>query len=333
MKTKTLAAVVTSLALGASLTACSSQDRAAAEPNADGNITLNVGTIGIASDAAINTAIEKGYFADEGLEVKTTVVANPPAGIAAAQSGQLDLAYTPSIPLINAMSQSVDLKVVGPADGYDAAALKDEAPAKVDDTGLFVRPNSGISRAKDLEGRKVAVPARKAQLEVTIANMVSKDGGDPSKINWMVLDPASSLQSLQQSRVDAAGLVAPFSTNAGAEGMELLGSPGLEFFGPGAVGLWVAGSEKVEQNPEAMAGFQRAIVKANAYANEHQEEMEKKAAKITGIDEQTISTGADNYWPSEVALDDLTHVDEQLVQLGYLPKGVDLDDSVIFSAN
>lgn len=331
MKTRTLAVLLAPLTLTLALSACSSDSQTAGDGgSSDGTTKLTVGTIGIGSDAAIKTAIDKGYFADEGLSVETTVVANPPAGIAAAQSGQLDLAYTPSIPLLNALSQSVDLKVVAGADGYDADALENKAPGKVDDTGLFVKSGSGISSPKDLAGKSVAVPARKAQLEVTIANLVLRDGGDPSKINWMVLDPASSLQSLEQGRVDAAGLVAPFSTNAQAQGMELLGSPGLEFFGPGAVGLWVAGGQEVSENSEAMAGFQRAINKANAYANEHPDEMDKLAAQITGIKVETIREGADNYWPTTVELDDLQRVDEQLVQLGYLPKEVVLDDSLIF---
>ncbi|MFJ2618685.1 ABC transporter substrate-binding protein [Glutamicibacter sp. NPDC087344] len=326
MKLRTLSGLLLTLSLGATLAACSGGE--ATETSADGKTKLTVGIIGIGSDAAITTAIDRGYFAEEGLEVETTVVANPPAGIAAAQSGQLDLSYTPSIPLINALSQNIDLKVVAAADGYGEEGAADD-PSQVDDTALFVQPGSSITRAKDLEGKKVAVPARKAQIEVTVANMVLQDGGDPATINWMVLDPASSLQSLEQGRVDAAGLVAPFSTNAQKQGMELLGNPGLEFFESGAVGLWVAGGSTVAKEPEVMDGFARAIYKANAYANENLDEMDEVAAQITGIDLDTIRLGAENYWPLSVELEDLQRVDSRLVELGYLTEEVKLDDSLI----
>lgn len=329
MKIRTLTSLAATLALGASLAACSADT---ADTAGDGTTKMTVGIIGIGSDAAITTAIDKGYFADEGLEVETTVVANPPAGIAAAQSGQLAVTYTPSIPVINALSQNVDLKVIAAADGYDAKAMEDKDPYQVDDTALFVKPGSGITRPKDLEGKKVAVPARKAQIEVTVANLVVKDGGDPTKINWMALDPASSLQSLEQGRVDAAGLVAPFSTNAKTQGMDLLGNPGLEFFGPGAVGLWVAGSKQVTDDPESMAAFTRAIYRANAYANGHPEEMDEVAVKITGIDAATIREGAQNYWPLSVELDDLQNVSAKLAELGYLTPEVSLNDDLIFKA-
>lgn len=328
---KRVLAIATTLALALSLTACSSGG-ADSEEGTAGAQKFSVGVIGIGSEAAIQTAIDKGYFTEEGLDVHTTLVANPPAGIAAAQSGQLDVAYTPSIPLLNALSQNIELNVIAAADGYEAEALKTKAPEKVDDTGLFIKADSGITRVRDLAGKKIAVPARKAQLEVTVANMVAQDGGDPSTINWMVLDPASSLQALQQNRVDAAGLVAPFTTNAQAEGMKLIGSPGIEFFEAGAVGLWVAGAKQVEKNSENVAGFQRAMYKANAYANDHRPEMDAMAAEITGIDLETIKNGADPFWPASVELKDLQRVDEKLVKLGYLSQEVGLDDSLIYVA-
>jgi ABC-type nitrate/sulfonate/bicarbonate transport system substrate-binding protein len=298
---------------------------------AGGAGTLKVGTIGIGSDAAIKMAIDKGYFKEEGLNVETSVVANPPAGVAAAQSGQLDLTYSPSIPMLNAMSQNVPLKIIAAADGY---APKDQQPkdlAKVDDTGLFVPKGSNITSPKDLEGKSVSVPARKAQMEVTVAKAVKDAGGDPAKINWMVLDPASALQSLDSKRIDAATLIAPFTSQAESKGHERLSSPGVEFFQEGAVGLWVAGAKTAEAKKDQLAGFARAIYKANDYANKHIDEAHKVAAELTSVPLATIEKGAESYWPTEVKLEDIQRVDRQLVELGFLAKEVPVDQSLIFS--
>lgn len=293
--------------------------------------TIQVGTVGIGSDAAIQMAIDKGYFEEEGLSVETTVVANPPAGIAAAQSGQLDVTYTPSIPLLNALSQNVPLKVVAAADGYAEDAAQAEDLAVVDDTGLYIPEGSSITDPKDLEGKSVSVPARKAQMEVTISKVIQDAGGDPQKVNWMVLDPASALQSLDSNRVDAAALISPFTAQAGEKGHQRLASPGIEFFEKGAVGLWVAGAETIEQNPEEMAAFARAINKANEYANNNPEEAEEVAAEVTNVPLETVQEGAEIYWPTEVRLEDLERVNKLLVELGFLPQEVPLDESVILS--
>lgn len=293
--------------------------------------TLKVGTFGIGADAAIEMAIDKGWFEEEGLKVETIVVANPPAGIAAAQSGQLDLTYSPSIPMLNALSQNVPLKVIAPADGYAEDALQSQDLAKVDDTGLFVPKGSDITGPKDLEGKSVSVPARKALMEVTVAKLVKDAGGDPAKVNWMVLDAASALQSLDSQRVDAATLSAPFTAQAESKGHILLASPGIAFFERGAVGLWVAGAKTVQDKPEQMAAFARAITKANDYANNHLEEAQEASAELTGVPLEIVSQGAENYWPIEVKLEEIQRVNKQLAELGFLANEVPLDQDLIFS--
>ncbi len=327
MNFRRLGAGLAALLLTTSLAACG--DSNGPDAGGDGQTqTLKVGLIGIGADAAVKIAEAEGYFEEENIKVESTVVANPPAGIAAAQSGQLDIAYAPSIPVLNALSEGVPLKVIGAADGYPENSEEVE-PRELDDTGLFANPDAGINSPKDLEGKSVSVPARKAQLEVTIADAVKKDGGDPEKINWMVLDPSSALQSLQQKRVDAVGLVSPFTARAEAEGGKYLASPGVAFFGEGAIGLWVAGQSTVDGKADAIASFQRAMTKANAYANENYDEAEEYASELTNIPLETLRNGAHTYWPAEVKFQDIQRVNERLAELGYLSKEVEIDDSLI----
>ncbi|WP_102159449.1 ABC transporter substrate-binding protein [Zhihengliuella halotolerans] len=325
---KRILALGSALVLGAALTGCGADGG-----TGEGETTkLTVGTVGIASDAAIALGVEQGFFADEGLEIETSVVANPPAGIAAAQSGQLDITYTPSIPLLNGLSQGVDLQILAAADGYPDGTSELEDPSQVDDTGLFAAAGNGIESPADLEGKSVSVPARNAQLEVTIAKAILDDGGDPASVNWMVLDPASALQSLEQGRIDAAGLVAPFSNTAAENGHTHLAAPGAQFFGDGAIGLWVASGAFAEENPEAAAGFVRAIYQSNAYANENLDEAVDKAAELTQVDRAVLESGADSFWPGEVDPADIDAVNTALVELGYLESEVELDDDLVYTA-
>lgn len=332
MNLRSLAALAATSTLALSLAACGGTSQSATTGGAGSETVLRVGIVGISSDAAITLGQQKGFFEDEGVTVETSVVANPPAGIAAAQSGQLDVVYTPSIPMLNALSQSVPLKVLAAADGYAEGTLDLADPSEADDTGLFAAADSGITRPRDLQGKSVSVPARKAQLEVTIANAVLNDGGDPSTINWMVLDPSSALQSLEQGRIDAAGLVAPFTSRAAGSGAQFLAAPGVEFFEGGSVGLWVAGQGTVESKPEAVDAFARAIYKANEYANEHMDEAQQVAADVTKTDLATIQQGADSYWPAEVRFEDIQRANRKLVELEYLPQEVAIDESLIHAA-
>ncbi|HKU35943.1 MAG TPA: ABC transporter substrate-binding protein [Paenarthrobacter sp.] len=316
--------------LSLSLAACGNSSGSSATAAADGTTTLKVGTIGIGSDAGIKLAIDKGYFKEQGLNVELSVIANPPAGIAAAQSGQLDLTYTPSIPMLNALSQNVPLKVVAAADGYKDGASEGAELNRVDDTGLLVQKSSAISRPKDLEGKNVSVPARKAQLEVTVSKLIKDDGGDPAKVNWMVLDPSSALQSLNSGRVDAASLVAPFTSKAVSDGNRLLASPGVKFFEQGAIGLWVSGANTVKGKEKALEGFRTAIYKANAYANGHTDEAQQVSAEITKTPLDVVKSGAVNYWPEEVRIQDIDRANKNLADLGFLNSPVKLPGDLIF---
>lgn len=321
-------AVAAAAAAALFLSACSSDAGSGDAPSAGGTTTLKVATIGLLADGALQLGIQQGFFSDEGLSIETSVVANPAAGLAAAQSGQVDLAYAPSIPVLNALSQSVPLKIVQAADGY-ADGDADAADAdKKDDSALYASAASGITTIAQLAGKTIAVPARKAQLEVTISAALSDAGVDPASINWVVLDFTSAAAALKAGQVDAAGLVTPFTDQAEADGATHIASPGIQFFREGAVGLWVAGTNTVEGKSSAIAGFQRAIAKSNAYANEHPDD-----AVQAGIDytksSLTVADATVPYWPTSVREEDIQRVDDKLVALGFLASPVSLDGVIV----
>ncbi|UOQ61247.1 ABC transporter substrate-binding protein [Leucobacter rhizosphaerae] len=329
---RVLAALALLPAAALALSACSSGGTgdSAAEGGAEGGVTtLKVATIGLTSDGSLLTGIEQGFFEEEGLEIETSIVANPPAGLAAVQSGQVDIAYSPSIPLLNALSQGVPIQVIGAADGFAPGAAEAEDPTTLDDTGLFASASSGITSIEDLEGKTVAIPARKAQLEVVIAGELEKAGIDPATgVNWVVLDFTSAVAALQNGTVDAAGLVSPFTAEALDGGAVQLAAPSVGFFEEGATGLWTAGTSTIEAKPEAIAAFQRAIVKSNAYATEHPEE-----AIQAGLDATESTLTVDEVklpvWPAEVLPIDLERPNEKMVALGFLTAPVDLSGVIL----
>lgn len=318
-------------ALALVLTGCSSADGGAEETGAaDGEMTtLKVATIGLTSDGSILTGIEQGFFEEEGLNIELSIVANPAAGLAAAQSGQVDVAYAPSIPTLNALSQNVALEIIAPADGLPEGGVGADEARDYDDTGLYASADSGITSIADLEGKTISVPARNAQMEVVIANELEKAGIDPKTgVNWVVLDFTSAVAGLEAGTVDAAGLVSPFTAEAEEAGHTYLSSPSVAFFQEGAVGLWVAGTSTVDENSEAVAAFQRAVVKSNAYATEHPEEAVQAGLDYTES-ELPLEEVVIPVWTADVKEEDIERTNEQLVTLGFLPEAVDLTDVIV----
>lgn len=312
-----------SLALAA-CTSTQAQENSAAD---SGELTtLKVATLGIVSDGALMLGIEQGFFAEEGLEIETPIVANPPAGLAAAQSGQIDIAYSPGISVLTALTQSLPLKVIAPADGYPAGAAQAPNPFELDITGLFVSPGSDATEVADLAGKTIAIPARKAHMEIVIADELQRAGIDPDTgVEWVVLDFTSAVAALESGSVDAAGLVSPFNIRAAEIGATQLSAPSVGFFdGAGSTNFWNAGAGTVEKKPGQLAAFQRAILKSNAYAMKHMEE-----AIQAGIEYSNSQLTPDQIvlpvWPTELSETDLEIPNQKMVDLGFFDQPANLD--------
>ncbi|MGH3519493.1 MAG: ABC transporter substrate-binding protein [Haloechinothrix sp.] len=334
MRSRTyLVALLATAAVGV-LTACgpSQSDTGGAGQGADGKQAITVGALPISSTAALRLAIDKGYFADEGLEVTVASIPNPAGAMAALQGGQVQFAYTPSMPMLTAVSQGIDLKVAAAADGYPEGAYDEWVASgresSPDDTGVLVAEDSDITRPRDLEGKVVAVPARKAQMEITIAAVVKQDGGDPSKIKWIALSFQDMIPALTGGRVDAIGEVTPFIEQAKSQGARVLSHPGLGAFREGAVGLWVTSAQFLEGNRDVARRFERAVHEANEYANEHLDEAYAKASEITKIPVDILEAGEPPYWPEGVDVADLERPAKMMVELGYLDQAPPLDELV-----
>jgi len=296
--------------------------------SSDGLTTLKVAYTPIYTAGALQLGVEKGFFKDEGIALQFQQVANPPAGIAAVAGGQVDINYAPTIPIYGASASGVGLKLVAPADGYSpegAAKVKADPSQGVnyDDSGVVVEPKSGITRPRDLEGKTVSVPARKAQLEVTVAAAVKQDGGDPSKIKWITLDFPTAVSALKSGRIDAAGLVTPYVQQAVSAGGTIVSSPAVSFFGGGAVGMWITSSKEASEKAKLMQAFARAAIESNRYAESHITEEQVAAAKLLKIDPKTVEGGSQPYFPTSIDTAALQRAADQMFDLGYLDKKID----------
>ncbi len=332
MKNRMRALGAAAIAGALALTACSGGGSDAGTESGDQGAeqeltTLKVMTMGLTFDGALYGGIEQGFFEEEGLELELSIMANPPAGLAAAQSGQVDIAYAPTIPVLIAMNEGIELQVVASANGLPPGAVNDPNPEKFDDSGLFVGADSGIESLEDLRGKTIAVPARKAVMEIVTAIELENAGVGSDEIEWVALDLASAVTALDQGTIDAAGLVSPFTAQAREAGAVKLASPTVSFFEEGAMAYWFAGSNTVETKSEAMAAFQRAIAKSNAWATEHPEEAIQLGIDRTGVD-LTVDQVGTPVWPVEVEIEDLNRANRKLAQYGFLPAELDLSGFV-----
>src|SRR5436305_1768758 len=74
---------------------------------------VSLGEVGSASDAGIYVALDKGYFAEQGIEVERTRFTTAADMVAPLGRGQLDVGGgAPSAGLLNAIARDIPLKIV-----------------------------------------------------------------------------------------------------------------------------------------------------------------------------------------------------------------------------
>lgn len=323
MKKKTLRGLVASVFAAALVMTSMSMPAQAAETK------IKVGVIAINSMGAVQYAQDSGIFKKAGINVSEFVeFPAPPPALAALNSGAVQFVYAPSIPVLNSVfNGGLKLKIVAAADGYlksDVVAAQGNPAlaSRLDDTGVCIAKNGSVKRWKDLTGKTVSVPARKAQGEVTIASSVLKDGGDPSKINWVTLGFGEVQSSVSKGTIDAGFVVEPFTSNCATAEAALKG-PGVNFFDEGgAVGLWVTTEKIANANPKLVAAFEKSIYAAGAagMAAKTKDAVLRASLKITKQTYAVAKSANPTYYPKAVLAAEIQSVADKMYKLGFLRK-------------
>lgn len=251
---------------------------------------ITVGTVPVLGAAPLYIAIEKGYFKDEGLNVKAQVFPSGAVSLPAMIAGEIDLVFSNYISLYNAQAGGAGkLRII--AEGSSAAP---------NSFGIYVMPNSSISQASDLAGKKIGVNARNNIATVLTNETLRTAGVDTASINYVEVPFPEMGAALSRGDLDAAFLAEPFITAASAQ----LGIERVVDAGVGTVdGLPIDGYAGTEgwskQHRNTAAAFQRAIQRAAADAA-NRAETEKVVTGYAKVDPKLAPLMAPLQYPTSV---------------------------------
>ncbi len=205
------------------------------------------------TDAPITLAIDKGYYAEEGLNVTFERGYGSADTASKVASGQYDIGMGDIYNMIEFNEKNPDKKVVA------FAVLSNGAPFAI--TALA---DSGIKTPKDLVGKKLGAPVGDAprRLWPVFAAAV---GIAPDSVEWVTMEPKLRETFLLQKQVDAiSGFTTTFKPNlskAGKKDADLVvfdfKDNGLPMYG----NVLFAREEFIKQNPDLIKGFAKATLK------------------------------------------------------------------------
>lgn len=201
-------------------------------------------------DAPLIVAINKGYFAEEGLNVTYERGFGNADTISKLGTGKFDVGFSD-------MYNAMDFNDKNPNDKIIAVAItQNKAPFAV----MSFKQN-GINSPKDLEGKKLGAPAGDGPRKL-FPLFAEEVGVNPNSVEWTTMEPKLRETFLLQGKVDA---ISGFSTSAlpsllkGGKKMEDISlfyytENGLDFYGNAIL----AKEAFVKQNPEVVKAFVRA---------------------------------------------------------------------------
>ncbi|WP_182357689.1 ABC transporter substrate-binding protein [Tomitella gaofuii] len=313
--------VIALCAVAALLAACS-VGRGSAIKIDDGQ-PVRIGVIPVADFAPVYIAVDKGYFADAGIDVELQVMQNAAAIAPSVLNGQLQFGTAAASPFLTATQKGLPLEAVANQANVGHSAQDDAS-------GLLVAEGSDIARPADLQGRTVAVNALNSIVHVAAAESVRRDGGDPNAVTWVAMPFPDMMTALAAHRVDAASVVEPFVTIGAGQGLRSIANPYVDAFTPGGTySLLFTAEPFVETNPELVRRFADAIDRASVDAQNDPEEVRRVLVEYGKVDpavaeEMTLP----GYGPrlDVDALDDMSTV---MVELGFMPEPVDAAQAVV----
>ncbi|MFI6705390.1 ABC transporter substrate-binding protein [Nonomuraea sp. NPDC050478] len=275
--------------------------------------TIKVGIMPIPDCVTVLIAKMKGYFKDEGLQVEISTVQGGGVALPKLKSGQLDFAimnYTAAV--LSEANQPGTLRIV--ADAYQSAPNTFK---------LMVGKNSPIKSLGDLRDKHIAVVTLRSVGTLTTGAALKIAGltADDVRISEMPLP--SMIPALQAGTIDAAWMTEPFIT-----AWQQLGGTTLYDVMQGQTENWpIAGwattAEYAREHGHEVTSFQRAILKAQADAQDRQV-ITDTLPTYTKISPGTAATITLGTFPMDLHPDRIQRVADMMLDYQYIKAELDV---------
>src|SRR5213596_2304617 len=249
---------------------------------------VRVGYIGITCEAPIFTAVEKGFFKEEGLEVALVKCewANYKDVLAL---GGFDITHHLIMYFLKPIEQGLDVNFTG---GILRGCLRVQAATKGD-----------IRSVKDLRGKRIGVPGMGTPPFIFANRVLGANGIDPSKeITWLVFPAGELGLALDKGEVDAVADSEPIGSMLVAQGKvrniadQAVDMPYADEY---CCAVLVNG-KFLAKNPKASAAATRALLKAAKWV-----ETNPRAAAKLSVEKKYLASTADQ---NTIAISHLRYV-------------------------
>jgi NitT/TauT family transport system substrate-binding protein len=240
---------------------------------------LRVGAVPVDGFAEAYYARDMGFFDKAGLNVEITTFNNGSGATTAAAGGAIDIGISTVNAIANAVIHGIPYVYIAGGSMYVSSA-----PAAV----LAVAKDSAIKTPADLIGKTVAISAFKDGTHLAMAAYLTKNGIDPSKVNFIEMPYPLMAPAVVRGTVAAAVIVEPFvaaSANDVRTFAKPLDSLASEFLLAG----WFCTTTWLSANAATARKFVAVMYETARWANANHQKSGELLQKYSKVDDATVA--------------------------------------------
>ncbi len=224
---------------------------------AQGLQVVNIGMPQAATDVGYFVAHKRGYFKEEGLDVKFHNFASAARMVTSLASGDLQVgAGGPSAGLYNAIARGIDIRIV---------ADKSKNQTDRGSQKLLVRKelyDSGkVRKVADLKGMRVANAAPGSSGATVLYKFLQSAKMGPKDIEEVFMSVPQMVQGLQSGAIDAALPFDPATTLAIRKGIAVSLGNDYDVYPIHQIAVTLYSGQFIKEQPKAAHGFLKAFLR------------------------------------------------------------------------
>ena len=266
LKTRPVAGILSVVALGATLAACSSGASSSSTPAAAGTPALTTVSVGNFPDSALTLpfaiAQDQGYFRDAGLNVQAVSATSGPALASELIGGTTQIAVEVPSNAFPAMQQGEPMVAMPPYGRLDLAIVTPDG--------------SGVTSLKSLVGKTIGVTALGASTETFAQYVLQLNGISPKSVTFVAVGALASQEvALRNHKIDATVLSSDTIAAATASGIKLttlassLGGTAGQLGAIGLQSFWTTTTSYQTSHPAVVKDFCTAMTRATAFLTDN----------------------------------------------------------------
>lgn len=280
-----------------------------------------IGYLNITASLPLFVAEEKGFFAEEGITIKSLQTASSNQLVDGIVAGNLDAFVEASaVPVL-----AVELQSPGRLKVFSVSSITKEAPFDA----MLVKEDSSLRNLSDLAGKKIGMFPGTTATHL-LKKFLADEGIDISATTFVPIPPQNHLAALLEGSVDAVHAYEPTIAIAISRGgiRKLYPSVYAEMLDRNPQGVAVVSTEFVNAHPDAAKRVIRALERAMVFMRENEAESREILAKRMNLDKSVADQSVFLYMLPHDEIDPsvLQEYADMLVQLGELAERLDVDD-------